>query len=179
MVGSPVLTAMTAHNVGSGLCSASLVAAGSNKAVEVIDINGHGSTLTIPAAHGRAAHCVALGNPTGGGGGGDAFLTASIDGTLKLWDVRQPCTARGQCVMLWSGHTNRVHHVGAALSPCGRFAACGSEDRIAVLYDMRKDNISLKLRGNTDVVLGVAFSPLHPQLATVGLDASLRFFCDR
>ena len=96
MVGSPFLTALAAHNVGSGLCSASLVAAGSNKVVEVVDINGHGSKLTIPAAHGRATHCISLGNPEGGGGGGDAFLTAALDGMLKLWDVRDGCTARGQ-----------------------------------------------------------------------------------
>jgi len=35
-----------------------------------------------------------------------------------------------------------------------------------------------KLRGHKDSVLDVAFSPVHPQLATVGADGKVLFFCD-
>ena len=112
------------------------------------------------------------------------FLTAATDGALKLWDVRDPSMDRGQCVQMWTAHTNRVHPIGAALSACGRFAACGSEDKLAYVYDLRRSDGAggkealWKLRGHTDAVLGVAFNPMHPQLATVGADAKVLFFCD-
>ena len=112
------------------------------------------------------------------------FLTAATDGALKLWDVRDPSASRGHCVQVWTAHTNRVHPIGAALSACGRFAACGSEDKLAYVYDLRRNDgmggkeVLWKLRGHTDAVLDVAFNPVHPQLATVGADAKLLFFCD-
>ena len=87
-------------------------------------------------------------------------------------------------MQLWSAHTNRVHPIGCALSPCGRFAACGSEDRLAYIYDLRASGGAggretlWKLRGHADTVVDVCFSPVYPQLATVCASGKLNFFCD-
>jgi WD40 repeat protein len=198
MSGLPVLTALAAVN-GIGMATRSVLAAGSNKSLEVIDVSGEaggggGITLTIPSAHNRPVHCIALASPgasatgDGSGSGGspdDVFMTAATDGAIRLWDVRDPCVSRGQCVQVWTAHTNRVHPLGAALSPCGRFAACGSEDKLAYVYDLRRSDGAggkealWKLRGHTDAVLDVAFNPVHPQLATVGADGKLLFFCEK
>jgi hypothetical protein len=56
------------------------------------------------------------------------------------WQVRDPATQRSQCAQLWCAHANRVHPVEAALSPCGRYAAVGSEDRSAYVYDLRRSS---------------------------------------
>ena len=77
----------------------------------------------------------------------------------------------------FAAHANRVHAVGASLSPCLRYVMAGSEDRCAYLYDAQSGGLIERLR-HTDVVTDVAFSPLHPQCACAGLDGRLRFFCD-
>jgi WD40 repeat protein len=194
MSGKPALTALAAVN-GTGLATRSIFVAGSSKSLELIDVNASATSgnaeitpalLCIPAAHNRPVHCIAL--PLSSSVDGSTFLTTATDGAMKLWDVRCPGASRGECVQLWSSHTNRVHRIGAALSPCGRFAACGSEDKLAYVYDLRRSSsagvssggqvVLWKLRGHKDSVLDVAFSPVHPQLATVGADGKVLFFCD-
>jgi WD40 repeat protein len=66
-----------------------------------------------------------------------------------------------------------------ALSPCLRYAACGSEDRQAYLYDVGSARLVQKLGGHSDAVTAVAFNPYHPQLASTGLDGTVRFYSDR
>lgn len=193
MSGKPTITALAAVN-GAGVASRSILVAGSNRSLELIDVNAsvtssNGETsalMCIPAAHSRPVHCIAL--PLPATTEDSKFLTMATDGAMKLWDVRDPCASRGQCVQLWTAHTNRVHPVGATLSPCGRFAACGSEDKLGYVYDLRRSgSISInsggqpalwKLRGHKDSVLDAAFSPVHPQVATVGADGKVLFFCD-
>jgi WD40 repeat protein len=36
-----------------------------------------------------------------------------------------------------------------------------------------------KIGGHSDAVTAVAFNPYHPQLATTGLDSTVRFYSDR
>ena len=91
-------------------------------------------------------------------------------------DIRAP-----QPVARFSGsHKNSTSsHVRIALSPCGRYLACGSEDRSARILDLRGSGRELaKLPGHRDVVTGVAFSPLFPQLATCSYDGTVRFYVD-
>lgn len=82
---------------------------------------------------------------------------------------------------------NRVHTVGAAFSPCMRYVASGSEDRVrevvcggarshaclltpsfrnyytihqcAYLFDIRSGSLVKRLTGAKDVVCDVAFNP--------------------
>ena len=77
----------------------------------------------------------------------------------------------------YTGHTNRRESVQIALSPCLRFMICGSEDKSAILVDLRTGNDLVKYTGYRDVVSGVAFHPLSPQVATATYDGSLKFYC--
>lgn len=55
--------------------------------------------------------------------------------------------------------------------------ATGSEDKTAVLYDLRMGTMLHRVReGHTDVVSDVAFHPLYPQMATACFDGRVRFF---
>ena len=46
------------------------------------------------------------------------------------------------------------------------------------MYDLRMGRLAATLAGHLESVTDVAFSPLHPQLATVSLDGRARFFAD-
>lgn len=188
MEGSPALTALAACNARVG----SRVLCAGARAIELHDLNGGGGDggciLRIDAAHERAIHALVVPDlPSVPVEDDDICISISVDNCLKIWDVRDTASAqRSQCAQLWCDHTNRVHAVGAALSPCGRFVACGSEDRQVYLYDLRKASGSggtglalAKMSGHSDAVLAVAFSPVHPQLATAGADGRLLFFADK
>ena len=60
-----------------------------------------------------------------------------------------------------------------------RYVSCGSEDKQAYLYDAGSGSMIAKLGGHADAVTDVAFSPLHPQMATASLDGRVRFYSDR
>ncbi len=50
---------------------------------------------------------------------------------MRLWDLRQTGSVR-----TFTGHVNRTMRIGAAISPCLRYIATGSEDRCVYVYDL-------------------------------------------
>nr|KAF6509067.1 WD repeat domain 27 [Rousettus aegyptiacus] len=52
------------------------------------------------------------------------FATTAIGDGIRLWDLR---TLR--CERRFEGHPSRCYPCGMAFSPCGRYVACGAEDR--------------------------------------------------
>lgn len=53
-----------------------------------------------------------------------------------------PC----RCERRFEGHANRGYPCGIAFSPCGRFVACGAEDRhvcaaVAVCWSLGEDSV--------------------------------------
>jgi WD40 repeat protein len=59
----------------------------------------------------------------------DLFLTAAIDGCVKLWDLRI-CKP----VSRYAAHANRtLPLIKTSFSPCMRFIACGGEDKNVTL----------------------------------------------
>ena len=82
-------------------------------------------------------------------------------------------------VARFSAHACRRDPTTIAFSPCMRYLATGSEDKAAYVYDVRRagaEDAVWKCRGARETVACVAFSPLHPQLATAGFDGCLRFY---
>lgn len=169
------LTALACVN-GSFLSSI-VIAAGSDRSLRILDA-AVGQTLRVIAdAHARAAHTLALprascftSHPSNFY---DLLLSSATNSTTHLWDIRAD-----NCVMRFGEHVNHVHQLGVAFSPCMRYVATGSEDRMGYLYDIRTGRCLKKLAGHTDVVTSVAFSPLYPQLATSSYDGAIRFYCD-
>ena len=175
--GGPIVTAFAAEAPG-GAGGGRLVLAGSNKVVAVLDLETGQPTAATSAAHGRAVHRVALPTPAPNAAAAapGLFVTAAVDGTVKLWDAR---AGLEHCTAVFAAHTNRLHpSLGCAFSPCMRFIGCGSEDKLAYLYDLRSaaGGPLRKLRGHSDAVLDVAWNPIHPQLATAGADGRILFF---
>jgi WD40 repeat protein len=101
------------------------------------------------------------------------FATAATDNVVSLWDLRAPSV-----VFRYSGHVNRRELITIALSPCLRYLATGSEDRSARIVDVRGGKELVKIQGHRDVVSGVAFNPLFPQLATCSFDGTVKFYVD-
>ena len=94
---------------------------------------------------------------------GDPYQKPSRPGEVKLWD-----TASGELLADLKGHADVVR--GVAVSPDGRWAASGSDDRTVKVWDLEpaKEVATLTL---AEGVRSVAFSPDSPTLAIAGGDA--------
>jgi hypothetical protein len=90
---------------------------------------------------------------------GRRLASASLDGTVKMWDV---ATGRETCTL--TGHTRDVTSV--AFSPDGRRLASAGWDGTVRLWDPDTGRDVLVLRGHTALVWGVAFSPDGRRLAS-------------
>ncbi|KAJ1136394.1 hypothetical protein NDU88_002811 [Pleurodeles waltl] len=152
-----------------------MLTAGSNRAVEVFDLNAGCSVATITNAHSRSVHqiCQNKGSAFSAQEPNfyNLFVTTAVGDGIKLWDLRSL-----KCVRRFEGHLNRGHPCGIAISPCGRFIASGSEDRCAYIYEIQRSMFSCKLSGHTESVINVAFSPSSPELTTATLDGKLQLF---
>ena len=172
-----------------------VVAAGSDRSLEVINVSTQQSECLVRDAHSKAVTCIALAEGSSYVSHPpayyDLFLTSSCDNVVKLWDMRTMGTHSGS-VACFGGCSSgfavscgpRVHsrhpQVGVSLSPCLRYAACGSENNCWFLYDLRWTGAPLQTcRVGCDIVSTVAFNPKHPPVATAGFDGHVRFFSDK
>ncbi|XP_063522961.1 WD repeat-containing protein 27 isoform X20 [Pongo pygmaeus] len=160
MTGAVDMTSLSAVN---DFYSHIVLTAGRNRTVEVFDLNAGCSAAVIAEAHSRPVHqiCQNKGSSftTQQPQAYNLFLTTAIGDGMRLWDLR---TLR--CERHFEGHPTRGYPCGIAFSPCGRFAACGAEDRHAYVYEMGSSTYSHRLAGHTDTVTGVAFNPSAPQV---------------
>ncbi|XP_069455494.1 WD repeat-containing protein 27 isoform X2 [Ovis canadensis] len=140
-----------------------VLTAGRNRTLEVFDLNVGCSAAVITGAHSRPVHqiCQNKGSSfaTQQSQAYNLFATAATGDGIKLWDLR---TLR--CERRFEGHPSRSYPCGIAFSPCGRFVACGAEDRHAYVYETSSSTFSHRLAGHTSTVTAVAFSPVATQL---------------
>ncbi|XP_036079602.1 WD repeat-containing protein 27 isoform X7 [Rousettus aegyptiacus] len=159
MTGTADVTGLSAAN---DFYSYLVLAAGRSRTVEVFDLNAGCSAAVIRDAHTRPVHqiCQNKGSSftTQQAQAYNLFATTAIGDGIRLWDLR---TLR--CERRFEGHPSRCYPCGMAFSPCGRYVACGAEDRHAYVYEMGSSTFSHRLAGHTDTVTGVAFSPSAPQ----------------
>uniref|UniRef100_A0A8C6XCG8 WD_REPEATS_REGION domain-containing protein n=1 Tax=Naja naja TaxID=35670 RepID=A0A8C6XCG8_NAJNA len=130
-----------------------VLAAGSNRALEIFDLNVGCSAAVIRDAHSRSVHQICQNKGSSFScqphEAYNLFLTAAIGDGIKLWDLRT---------------LSRSHPCGISVSPCGQFIACGSEDKCAYIYEKHSSTYSYKLTGHTESVINVAFNPSSPQV---------------
>jgi YVTN family beta-propeller protein len=100
---------------------------------------------------------------------GDSIVTASYDGTARLWNV-----ATGEEVRRFQGHTGGV--VDVAFSPDGEQVLTGSFDGTARLWNVVTGEEVRQFQGHTDGVIGVAFSPDGTQILTGSFDKTARLW---
>ncbi|KAM9808777.1 WD repeat-containing protein 27 [Syngnathus typhle] len=152
-----------------------VLACTSNRSIQVFDMNKGIVAAEVPDAHSRAVHCITQNKgsmfSTQAPESYNLFVTSAITDGLKMWDLR---TLR--CVRRYDNHVNRCHSCSSAISPCGRFIACGSEDKCAYVYDIRSSSYLHKLQRHSETVLSVTFNPATPQLLTGTLDGKISLF---
>jgi WD40 repeat protein len=159
------VTAMGCANAGDAPL---VLTATSNRALHVWDLNAARVALSLPDAHARPIHCISAASAESAHWG---WLTAAVDGSVRLWDARVGATVRR-----FQGHVNRQQPVRAALSSCGTLVATGSEDKSVYLFDVRSGAQVQRLAGFADVVSDVAFHPTAPSLAAATYDGRVRLF---
>ncbi|EKF37829.1 hypothetical protein MOQ_001967 [Trypanosoma cruzi marinkellei] len=145
-----------------------MVWAGSNKSVGIYDVSAGQNIHVMEEAHLNPIHHVAM--VTSGRYASPSanvlhmYLTAGLDTTVRLWDIRQRRSVRQLAL-----HRNTATPVGVAFSPNGALVAVGSETREVYIYDVGSgavvDTIDV---GDTPTAL--SWHPLESVIA-VGLAA--------
>jgi WD40 repeat protein len=97
---------------------------------------------------------------------GTRLITASYDGTAKVWDITP-----AHELFARSAHGGMVYDI--AYSPDGALLATAGRDGTAILWDAELGDAVQVLADHTDVVNGVAFSPGGQLLATTSADRSV------
>nr|XP_021579656.2 WD repeat-containing protein 27 isoform X8 [Ictidomys tridecemlineatus] len=155
-------TEVTSLSAVNDFYSHVVLTAGRNRTLQVFDLNTGCSAAVIAEAHSRPIHqiCQNKGSSftTQQFQAYNLFLTTAVGEGVRLWDLR---TLR--CERSFEGHPNRGYPCRIAFSPCGRFVACGAEDRHAYVYNLGCSTFSHRLAGHTDTVSEVAFNPAAPQ----------------
>ena len=98
---------------------------------------------------------------------GDFIVSASSDGTLKVWDTRT-----GEEHLTLRGHSSKVY--GCAISPAGDFIVSTSADQTLKVWDTRTGEERRTLRGHTDAVWGCAISPAGNSIVSASSDGTLK-----
>jgi WD40 repeat protein/serine/threonine protein kinase len=101
---------------------------------------------------------------------GTRLASASIDGTVKVWDA-----TTGQEALTLRGHSSEVPSV--AFSPDGRrLASAGFQDQKVKVWDTSTGQELLTLRGPGGLLWSVAFSPDGRRLAAAGSESTVRIW---
>src|SRR6476469_9788759 len=94
---------------------------------------------------------------------GKTLASASIDKTIKLWDV-----ATGKLIHTLTGHQSWVESF--TFSPDGKTLASGSSDKTIKLWDVVTGKLIRALTDGKNCVLSIAFSPNGKTLAVGSFD---------
>jgi Tol biopolymer transport system component len=100
---------------------------------------------------------------------GTRIVTASGDGTARLWDA---ATAKEIAVL--RGHDESVH--SAAFSPGGTRIVTASSDNTARIWDAASAKEVAVLRGHETIVYSAAFSPDGRRIVTASGDKTARLW---
>ena len=111
---------------------------------------------------------------------GELALSASRDGTMRLWDL-----VTGETLRVYKGHSSRVYR--AAFSPApleikgtayatGQLALSASEDKTLRLWDVTTGETLRVFEGHTDLVWMSAFAPDGQTAVSGSNDGTLRLW---
>jgi WD40 repeat protein/serine/threonine protein kinase len=98
---------------------------------------------------------------------GRCLITASEDGTAKVWDL-----STGHELLTLAGHGDSVR--SAVFSPDGSQIVTGSKDYLARIWDAATGVEIRRLEGHRAAIRTVAFSPDGKRIVTASQDATAR-----
>jgi WD40 repeat protein len=98
---------------------------------------------------------------------GKSIVTASVDKTADLWDLK------GKCIATLLGHTNYVN--SAVFSPDGKSILTASSDNTAKLWDLSGKCLATLL-GHTSDVISAFFSPDGKTILSVSYDLTAKLW---
>lgn len=128
--------------------------------------SGQTSSMTTPA-HSALIHCVAV------SANGKRLATASFDNTAKIWDINADGSLKEKLTL--KGHASGLCAV--AFSPKDEnLVATAGQDKTVRLWDGTNGQMKFELKGHTDTVETVAFSPDGARLASSGADKTVRLW---
>ena len=133
---------------------------------ELWDISGGGPT----PLHTLAGHAGAVAGAAFSPRDGRTVLTASHDGTVRLWDVATGLEIR--TTGGFRGHTERVNCV--AFAPDGGMAVSAGFDGNVFLWDVATGTQVASLKGHADWVWRAAFSPDGRRVVSGSRDGTVR-----
>ncbi|MEH2332941.1 WD40 repeat domain-containing protein [Nostoc sp.] len=100
---------------------------------------------------------------------GKTIASGSWDKTIKLWNIES-----GESQTL-SGHTDKVWRV--RYSPMnGNMIASASTDNTVRLWNAKSGEFLGELKGNTDLVYDISFSPDSKKIATASWDGKIKIW---
>ena len=121
---------------------------------------------------------------------GKFVLAATLDSSVRLWNY-----VEGRCVKTYQGHRNEKFSINACFGTYGveagsidgdeeavdgsqkwAFAACGSEDGTAVIWDVSSKEILQVLHGHEGAVLGVDVSLQDETVVTCSVDKTIKIW---
>ncbi|KAH9579774.1 WD40 repeat [Trypanosoma melophagium] len=140
-----------------------IVWAGSNKTVGIYDVSAEKNIRIVEEAHTRPIHHIAMMTASRYATPSinllHMYITAGLDNTVRLWDLRQE-----RCVRQLAFHRNTAVPVGVAISPTGAMIAVGSENRSVCVYDVGS-GAALDSVIVPDIPTAIAWHPVENVLA--------------
>ena len=97
---------------------------------------------------------------------GRRIVSASVDRTLKIWDLET-----GQPLRTLTGHSNSV--TGVAVMPDSKRAVSASQDGTLKVWDLETGQAVLTLEGHSDGINGVALAPDGKRAVSASWDRTL------
>ncbi|CAF4658672.1 unnamed protein product [Rotaria magnacalcarata] len=93
------------------------------------------------------------------------FVSASQDGTSRIWDIRQP-----ECVNVIAARPSNSAVASVAVDSSGQLLAAGYEDSSCLLYDLRGKRVVQSYQPHTNEIRSVRFSIHSYYLLTASYD---------
>ncbi|CAM2727165.1 unnamed protein product [Rotaria socialis] len=93
------------------------------------------------------------------------FVSASQDGTSRIWDIRQP-----ECVNVIAARPSNSPVASVAVDSSGQLLAAGYEDSSCLLYDLRGKRVVQSYQPHTNEIRSVRFSIHSYYLLTASYD---------
>ena len=97
-----------------------------------------------------------------------SIASASLDGTVQLWDA-----STGATLLTYKYHNGQGIYA-VAWSPDGQFIASAGADASAQVWNAADGRLIYTYRGHSGIILAVAWSPNGAQVASAGSDGTIQ-----